>query len=351
MYSLNEKARSIKPYVPVSGRMRIHLDANESFIEIPRKLKERIGEKAENIPLNRYPDPEAAEACAAFAELYGIDKKSVVAGNGSDELISVIFNCFLEKGQSFATIEPDFSMYAFYGMLSEGRHVAINKRADFSLDVDNVIEICNNKSVKLLIFSNPCNPTSIGISAAEAARLISSVDALVVLDEAYMDFWDESLLNRVDEFDNLIILKTCSKAFGMAGIRMGFAAAPKMLRDTMMAAKSPYNVNAVTQCISAELLCEKGLIEAAIGRLLASKMQLEKGLLRIAEESGAFKLLPGVTNFVSLIMDKAQGFYDYLLSCGIAVRLTAGIIRVTCGTEKENTEFLSCADSFFEEAE
>lgn len=347
MYSLNEKAKSIKPYVPVSGRLRIHLDANESFIELPEELRKRIGEKIEKLPLNRYPDLEAAEACAAFAGLYGVDKKSVVAGNGSDELISVIFNCFLEKGQSFATIEPDFSMYAFYGMLAEGKHVKINKNADFGFDVDNAIKICNNEAVRLLIFSNPCNPTSKGISAAEAARLISSVDALVVLDEAYMDFWDESMLSRMDEFDNLIILKTCSKAFGMAGIRMGFAAATQRLRDTMMAAKSPYNVNAVSQCIAAELLREKGLIEAALGQLLASKTRLNNGLLKLAEKTCAFKVISGVTNFVSIVMKDPEDFYEYLLGKGIAVRLTAGIIRVTCGTTEENNEFLSCAQGYF----
>lgn len=347
MYRLNDKAKELNLYSPVSERFRIHLDANESFLTLPDTVMSRITKAIQELPLNRYPDPTAEEACQAFSRLYGVERGCVVAGNGSDELISIIFNVFLQKDEAFATIEPDFSMYAFYGQLSEGRHVSIKKEKDFTIDIDNTIKTCNNEAVKLLIFSNPCNPTSIGITAAAAARLISGVEALVVLDEAYMDFWEESLLPRFEAFDNLIILKTCSKAFGMAGIRLGFAVAQQPLAEALMAAKSPYNVNAVTQCAGSIVMEEKDLQAKALGTILASKAQLEKELRVMAEKSGSFTLLQGHTNFLALEMENPEAFYNYLKNAGIAVRFTAGFIRVTCGTQEENREFLQYAENYF----
>ena len=347
MYQLSDKAKQIKPYIPVTAQHKIHLDANESFVPLAASTRERIAKEAAAMAINRYPDPTAEAACCAFAKLYGVKRELVVAGNGSDELISVIFSVFLQKGEAFATIEPDFSMYGFYGQLCEGQHVEIKKNKNLVIDIDNVIETCNNKSIKLLIFSNPCNPTSLGLCAEAVLQIIRAVDALVVLDEAYMDFWDQSLLPQIEDYDNLVILRTCSKALGAAGLRLGFAVANPTLAGILQAAKSPYNVSAVTQLMGAALLREPDEIQKALGTILASKMQLEKALCSLAQRSGRFQLVMGHTNFVTLLMAEPKAFYEALLSMGIVVRLTAGLIRVTCGTELENQTFLHSAENYF----
>ena len=150
----------------------IHLDANESFLPLPASILEELAAAVPQVAFNRYPDPAAQELCQAFAQYYGVPVENVAAGNGSDELITVLFTGFLQKGEAFATLEPDFSMYAFNGYLQEARHVPIPKGADYAIDVDRTIQTCRQEGVKLLIFSNPGNPTSIVCPRQEVRRLI-----------------------------------------------------------------------------------------------------------------------------------------------------------------------------------
>lgn len=272
----------------------------------------------------------------------------MVVGNGSDELITVIFSTFLEKGDAFATLEPDFSMYAFNGFLQEARHVPIQKGEGLRVDIDETIRVCEEEGVRLLIFSNPCNPTSLVCPKEEVARLIRSVSALVVLDEAYMDFSDQSLLGEADSFDNLIILRTCSKAFGMAALRLGFAVARPLLADTLRAAKSPYNVNALSQKMGALALGQDAAIKAALEEILLSRDELAAGLEELGRKyPGRFTLLPSDTNFCALLMEDRQALFDFLCARGIAIRLTGGLVRITCGTPEENRIFLRAAEEYF----
>lgn len=148
---------------------------------------EELAAALPQVAFNRYPDPAARKLCQAFAAYYGVPAENVAAGNGSDELITVLFTGFLQKGEAFATLEPDFSMYAFNGYLQEARHVPIPKGEDYAIDVDSTVETCQREGVRLLIFSNPGNPTSIVCPREEVRRLIRGLpDTLVVLDEAYM---------------------------------------------------------------------------------------------------------------------------------------------------------------------
>lgn len=349
MYELNEKLSGLSAYQPVDAAGKVRLDANESFLPLPEALV-RAGRAAlEAFECNRYPDPAAGALCRAFAGYYGVDPAHVVAGNGSDELISVIFQGFLMKGQAFATIEPDFSMYAQAGLLAEGRQVRIGKR-DSRIDVDQVIEVCAREDVKLLIFSNPCNPTSLVLDRAAVRRLITSVKALVVLDEAYMDFSDQSLLGEEARYDNLIILRTCSKAMGMAALRLGFAVAGPRLAGALRAAKSPYNVNSLSQALGAAALENHQLLREALAAVLASKGELVAGLEGIAaRRPGRFTLLSSATNFAALVLPEAREVQERLLARGIAVRYTGGLLRVSCGYPEENRAFLEKFEEILEE--
>ncbi len=337
MYIFSEKLKQLKPYDPADPAGRLRLDANESFLPLPEGAVE---EALRSLPeFNRYPDPAARELCAAFGELYGVPAENVVAGNGSDELITVLFSAFLQKGEAFATVEPDFSMYAVNGFLQEARHVKLQKdgKNDFRLDIDKLIETCNNEHIRLLIFSNPCNPTSVVCPKEDIRRLLKNVSALVVLDEAYMDFSDQSLLPEFQDHDNLVILRTCSKAVGMAALRLGFAVARKELSDAIRAAKSPYNVNSLSQTVGAAVLRRKEELAAARETILQSKAQLVSGLEAIGRDfPGRFRLLPGETNFAALVLPDGEAAYRYFWERGVALRYTGGLLRITCGKPEEN---------------
>lgn len=349
MYQLNDKIRDLKPYDPIQGSYRVRLDANESFLPLPREILGEAQALLPQIAYNRYPDPAAGELCAAFAACYGVNPEYVVAGNGSDELITVLFEAFLQKGVAFATVEPDFSMYAFNGYLHEARHVAVKKGEDFRIELDKLVETCHNEGVKLLIFSNPCNPTSLVCRREEVRRLVAALpETLVVLDEAYMDFSHQSLLPEVGDFDNLIILRTCSKAFGMAALRLGFAVCCKPLADALRAVKSPYNVNTLSQAVGTVVLRHKDKLEAARETILASYRELLEGLRALGEKyPGRFTLLPGETNFAALVMPDGEELFSFLQGRGVAIRYTGGLVRITCGTAEENHILLTELEAYW----
>ena len=336
-YLLCEKIRNLKPYDPIEGEYKIRLDANESYFVPDEALRQEMAQAAAAVAFNRYPDPYAAELCEAFAKLYGIPASSVTAGNGSDELISLICGSLLQKGDKLLTLSPDFSMYRFYGEIFENPVTVFEKNADFSVDIDRLIAYIRENKIAALIFSNPCNPTGKGLTKEEARKLISSVDALVVLDEAYMDFWDQSLLQEVLNYDNLIILKTCSKAIGMAALRVGFAVAGPALTTALKAAKSPYNVNSFSQAMAACILKKKELLESCRKALVASAAELQGMLSALAENFPVLEqVYPTCTNFVFIRSEKSREIHKALLKRSIAVRCFGGYLRITAGSPSEN---------------
>lgn len=344
MYQLTEKLRELVPYEPISGEYKIRLDANESFFKTSPETISRAAGKA---ALNRYPDPYARCAVEAFAGYYGISPDTVTAGNGSDELISILTGCFLKKGEKVLCFSRDFSMYSFYSYLYELDVLVMEKEADLTIDVDKAIKCANENNVRCIIFSNPCNPTSLGLKRADVKRLIESVSALVVLDEAYMDFWDESesFLADVEKYDNLIVLRTCSKALAMAGIRLGFAVTDKAKTSAIRAAKSPYNVNTVTQLIAAEVLSDRETLRKNLAEIKKSARELYEALVGL--NCPYFeKIYEPVTNFVYIKSEKAKDIYEYLLKCSIAVRCMNGYLRITCGTADENRAVIAAIAEF-----
>ena len=247
-------------------------------------------------------------------------------------------------------LEPDFSMYRFYGSLSEVEVVSCPKREDLTIDVDEVIRRAKEANARLILFSNPCNPTSLGLPRQEVRRLVRSVEALVVLDEAYMDFWDQSLLPQVEEYENLVILRTCSKALGLASLRLGFAVANRRLTGALRAVKSPYNVNSLSQTVGALVLREKEWASYALGQILASRDELQAALDSLAAEfPGQLQVYRSCTNFIFLKPAGAAGLFEGLLEAGVAVRRMGEFLRVTAGSQEENRRFLEAFRSLFRE--
>jgi histidinol-phosphate aminotransferase len=339
MYELIEKLKNLAPYTPVRGEFKARLNANESFIG---QDNERLFSLLKNVDLNRYPDPYAVKTCAAFGEFYGVKPENVTAGNGSDELISIIVSCFLEKGDKILCFEPDFSMYFFYPKLYELNIKSLKKNQDFTIDFNEAIRFCERENIKCVMLSNPCNPTSVGIRSSEIERFVKSVSALVIIDEAYMEFWDEreSLLGKVGDYNNLIVLRTCSKALGLAGIRLGFAVACEKLTKALRAAKSPYNVNVLTQEIGALVLQNKQLATERIELIKTSKNSL---LAKLKERDFKFfeEIINSAANFFYIKTRDAKNVYKQLINKGIAVSRFGDYLRITCGSEEENDVLLS----------
>ncbi len=348
-FELSEKLKNMTPYQPIEGYYDLRLDANESFLTPNDQILSELAEELKEIPLNRYPDPMATAVCAQFAAYYGIDPAYVTAGNGSDELISVITTAFLERGDKLLTVSPDFSMYRFYGDLVGAETVTLPKNDDLDIEIDRLIDTANREQVACIIFSNPCNPTGQGIPRQQVRRLLDEVNCLVVLDEAYMDFYNESLLSEAHRYDNLILLRTCSKALGLAGIRLGFAVANPTLTNLLRAVKSPYNVNALTQAYGKVILSHKAEEQQALAAILQSRDQLYHDLCDLQQKSGCFtRVYPTVTNFVLVQTPRAAAIFEALKVRSIVVRLMGDFLRITAGSEAENRRLMTALAEIIE---
>ncbi len=339
-YKLPEKLINLVPYEPISGEYEIRLDANESFISISDEMRADICRVINEADFNRYPDPLCIDLRKIFADINGVSLENVAVGNGSDELISILMNAFLEKGDKVITLSPDFSMYGFYCSGAECENIVLKKDEGFNISVDTILSCAEENKARMIIFSNPCNPTSLGIKADEVRRLIKSTSALVVLDEAYMDFWNESILSEVNDYDNLIVLKTCSKAIGLAAIRLGFAVANPTLTRAINAAKSPYNVNTLTQEIGKIILSNIDYIAQSRADIIKSKEELYEALCKY--NSVDFKVLESKTNFIYIKTSRANEIFEKLRAQSIVVRCFGDGLRITAGTKKENDRLMSC---------
>ena len=339
-YELNKKINQLEPYEPINGTYRIRLDANECPTNYPEEILLQVQEAITHIDYNRYPDPMATSVVNAFSDYYGINPEYVTAGNGSDELIFLIESAFMEKGDKMLVVAPDFSMYKFYSSICETICDTFVKDEELNIDVDAIIAKINSDNIKLVIFSNPCNPTGQGISAEEVNRFITSVNALVVLDEAYMDFWNQSLLDKAHEYDNLIILRTASKAIGSAALRLGFAVANTKISRAIKAVKSPYNVNSISQTIGTVVYKNKEYLKNREKNIVRNREKLYNGLAKIAQTRDDFKVYNSCANFVFVKTSFGKELWSYLKDNSIVIRYMGDYIRITAGTEKEIDEVL-----------
>ncbi len=347
MYELNQKIIDLVPYEPISGNYKIRLDANECPYNLPEEIMSQVLESVKNISFNRYPDPLAKGLVEAFAHFYGVDPDNVTAGNGSDELIFLVESAFLEKGDKMLVVSPDFSMYNFYSSVCEVVCSSFIKDSNLEIDVDKLIERVNAEDIRLLIFSNPCNPTGRGITAGQAEKLVSSVNSLVVLDEAYMDFWNESLIEKADKFQNLIVFRTASKAIGSAALRLGFAVACKKITNALRAVKSPYNVNSVSQAIGEIVYNNRDFLIKRQKTIVKNTKKLYNRLAEISVGINGFEPVEPCANFVFVKAERGKEIFEFLKARSIVVRYMGDYLRITTGTDAEIDELLCGIKEFF----
>lgn len=344
-YQLNDRIKKLTPYEPIVGDYKIRLDANESFLNLPQDILHKIMLASLDVELNRYPDPTATELIKQFAAFYSVNPHFVMAGNGSDELISIIISTFFLENEELITLANDFSMYRIYGDAYGVKTSIFPKKKDLKIDIDSLIYYANASNARGIIFSNPCNPTSLCLKKEKVLELVRSVNCLVIVDEAYMDFADESVIKHTDDYDNLIVLKTTSKAFGLAGIRLGFAVSNEKITTALCAVKSPYNVNSMTQSLASVVLSEQDYLNTCIEKIIHSRDSLYSGILSLYARYKAIDVVYNTsTNFVFFKTKFAKLIYGELLKRSIAVRLMGDYLRISAGTKIENAAVLDALE-------
>ena len=301
-----------------------------------------------NPPYNRYPDPLQRTLKARIAEVKGVPEASIFTGNGSDEAIDLLLRIFCEPGvDNIVAIDPSYGMYQ---VAADINNVACRKvllRTDFTLDVDALLAAADAQT-KLIFLCSPNNPTGNSLDREEMVRLLHTFEGIVVVDEAYIDFASQpSFLPELENYPNLVVLQTLSKAWGGAALRLGMAFASPAIIGLFNKVKYPYNVNLPAQREALALLNKPEQMEAQRQKVLE-----ERERLRQAFEAAPFqyKVYPSDANFLLVEVGRANEIYAALVEKGVIVRnrnsvsLCRGCLRITVGTVDENTLLLQALE-------
>ncbi len=328
--------RDLKPYSTArdeyQGDVGTYLDANENPFDSG---------------YNRYPDPYQKELKEALSAIKSVEARRIFAGNGSDEAIDLVFRVFCVPGvDNVVSMSPTYGMYKVAAEINDVRMREVPLLPGFRLDAGAMLAACD-ANTKAIFLCSPNNPTGNALEREAIERILREFQGITVIDEAYADFYDgDSFLARLGEYPNLIVLQTLSKAWGMAGLRLGLAFADPVIIDTFTRVKYPYNINVATQRIVLEKLRE------GVARQVQDIISQRDALLVSLDELEVVKeVYPSDSNFLLVRFDDPRAVYDMLIDRGIIVRdrsqvpLCEGCLRITVGTEQENRKLLDILNS------
>lgn len=338
---VRENVRNLKPYSSArdeyvsDGTEKVFLDANEN----------PFGQG-----LNRYPDPQQRAVKEKLAGIRNVSSKQLLLGNGSDEVLDLLFRAFCEPGKDrVITLPPTYGMYK---VLADINNIAVDQvllqAETFQPDVEQIRKTITGNT-KMIFLCSPNNPTGTLLEEARVEAILDMFNGLVVIDEAYIDFSDSaSWISRLKEYPNLVVTQTFSKAWGLAGLRLGTCFASEAIIAVLNKIKPPYNINALTQEKALQVLSEREMVKEAVECLLEERSLLTKALEDCAVVERTW---PSKGNFILARVDDANRRYEQLLEKGIVVRnrhnqpLCENCLRFTVGTPGENQKLINALDS------
>ena len=332
---------SLSPYSTArdeyKGPLGVFLDANESPYENG---------------YNRYPDPHQKHLKEVIAAKKGVAVENIFIGNGSDEAIDLLFRVFCEpRRDNVLAIAPSYGMYKVAAAINDVAMREVQLGSEFTLPVEELLQSVD-AATKIIFLCSPNNPTGNSFAAKDILRIVEEFEGIVVVDEAYIDFAEaQSLAEQIASHPNLVVLQTMSKAWGMAGLRVGLALADSYVIELLSQVKYPYNINLATM-----QLVEKLLEEPVAEQVEQIKQQREKFSVALRSMTFVERVYPSDANFVLVKVADADGLYDYLIADGIIVRNRnrvkgcEGCLRISVGTPQENEKLIKSLERYEKES-
>jgi len=340
---LRENIKNLVPYSSArdefKGEASVFLDANENSFGSPLPN-----------PFNRYPDPLQLTVKKRLSEIKGVPPQNIFLGNGSDEAIDILFRAFCRPGiDNVITVPPTYGMYEVSANIND---IAIKKvplLPDYQLNLDEIAAAID-ENTKLIFICSPNNPTGNSIYREDIETILANFNGLVVIDEAYINYSrQKTFIQELTEYSNLVILQTLSKAWGLAGLRVGMAFASEEIIEVFNRVKPPYNINQASQEIALEALQNVEQVNEWIRETI---VQREKLVGSLATLPFVLKIYPSDANFILVKTTNAKDIYNHLVEHGIIVRdrskveLCEGSLRITIGTPAENDQLIEALNSF-----
>lgn len=340
---------NLKPYEPgeqpLPGTKTIKLNTNENpYPPSPWAIREMQALDAES--LRRYPDPMSTQARREAAKVYDVPLECIMAANGSDEILAYIARVCLEQGRSLAYPVPTYLLYPILGQMQEAERVEIPYGDDFSLPVERLVEA----GAAVTIICSPNNPNGSSAPNRDLEILAENLSGLLVIDEAYCDFADHNAMGLVNKYGNVIVLRTLSKGYSLAGLRLGFGVAQPDVIEGILKVKDSYNVGAPAIRIGAAALRDQKYLKETSGKVIKSREALARDLAAFG-----FRVWPSQSNFLftSPPDGNAEVLFQYLRRRGILIRHfnRPGIrdkVRISIGTPEENLTLLATIQDFYD---
>lgn len=332
----------VTPYDPKYLPATAILSANENPHDVDDEIRRDIMREVKRLPLNRYPDPLANDLRDMIAEANGLDRDQVLVGNGGDELLFNLALAWGGPGRTFLNLPPTFSVYDANARLTGTTVVDVPRRADFSIDEEAVLARVAEGGIDYLVVTSPNNPTGQLASETFMLRLLDATDALVMVDEAYFEFSRQTMRPYLAQHKNLVILRTFSKAFSLAGVRMGYILGDAEVIREFVKVRQPYSVDAISQAVARVVYANRAKFERGILAVIEERARLIEGLRMVP----GVKSFPSDANYVLFRVENAPLVWEALYERGVLVRDFSraphleNCLRVTVGAPEENDAFL-----------
>lgn len=340
---IRDEILALKAYhVPDASGM-VKLDAMENPYRLPQELRDRIAALAARAELNRYPDPGAARLKARLRETLAIPEGAgLLLGNGSDEIIQMIILATARPGAVVMSVDPTFVMFRMIATYCGVRYVGVPLRSDYTLDADAFVHAMSEHRPAVVFIAYPNNPTGDLFDASALERVLRAAPGLVVVDEAYHAFAGRSVLPRLADHPNVLVMRTLSK-LGLAGLRLGLLAGAPGWLDAIDKVRLPYNVNVLTQVVAELVLQHAGELDAQAAAIRGERSRLAAALAGVP----GTVVFPSQANFILFRVPAATAAFGALRQRGVLVKnldgshpMLADCLRVTVGTPDENNRFL-----------
>jgi len=331
------------PYEAKESRAEVVLASNEHPDNLPGEIIDRLAGRLRDFAFNRYPDPTANELRTLIAEANGLEIDNVLVGNGGDELIFDLLLAWGGPGRTLLDVPPTFAMYGIDAEVTGTELVRTPRRADFSVDGDAVLARLAEGDIDIVMIANPNNPTGDLVPETLLIDILNTTDALVLVDEAYFEFSRHTMRPHMERHQNLVILRTFSKAFSLAGLRVGYALGHAEVIRELKKVRQPYSVNAFSQWVATRVFRERVVFEQKIRDIMRGRDQIMHGLSLM----DGVEVFPSEANFVLFRVEHASALWrDLLHGHSVLIRdfsRTPGLencLRVTVGNEEQNARFL-----------
>lgn len=334
---VSKKVLELENYKVEPNIQGIALDKNEIPWNLNDKVEEALIRKIKSMEFNRYPDSNCIALKTAISKYTGVGTDSIAIGNGSDELINIVLQTFINPGDTLAIYNPTFSMYKIYGTIWGARIWEYNMDSSFEFKLAEFISCLKKEKPKLVFLCNPNNPTGGRLELSEIEQIVKGLDSIVIVDEAYFEFSGITASGFLSSCDNLIILRTFSKAFGLAGLRAGYILASPSVISYVDRVRSPFNVNVFAQTAAEEVLKN---IDAVAERIEVIKSERTR-LIALLTEIEGLQCFESWSNFILLRSSFAGKINKRLQKAGIYIRsfsnpILKDCLRITIGSPGEN---------------